>query len=220
MFGIVGKHRVQRVEADDIGPAIGGQLDQPAQVTEIADAPVAARAQQIELRGNAPQPPSLGDRRRQPAFAGCHHEHHRRIARFDRQTVIAPGQVAFEQQPAALQRCSIDAAGFDQFELTERDAPCSLGAILQRQTPSDLAGAGREDQLDGGRSGIGSRHLHDRQGAEPLGPVQVLECAPRLRFVGRLHTHCSQETAFRLATGLYDFALSIPELGFDPHAFR
>ena len=58
------------------------------------------------------------------------------------------------------------------------------------------------------------------KGAQPLGPVQVLECTARLRFVGSLHTHCSQQTAFRLATGLYDFALSIPELRLNPHAFR
>ncbi len=91
VFGIVGKHRVQRIEANDIGPAIGGQFDQMSKVTEITDAPVATRAQQIKLRRNTPQPPSLGDRRRQPAAAGRQYEHHRCLARFDRQAVIAPG---------------------------------------------------------------------------------------------------------------------------------
>ena len=43
--------------------------------------------------------------------------------------------------------------------------------------------------------------------------------AARLCFCS-LHTHCSQQTAFRLATGLYNFALSIPKLRLDPHAFR
>jgi hypothetical protein len=134
--------------------------------------------------------------------------------------MIAPGEVAFEQQPAALQRSSIDGARIDQFELTERDALSLLGMILQCQMPSDLSGAGRKDQLNGGGPGIGWPHMHNRQGAQPLPSVQVLECAPRLRFIRSLHTHCSQQTTFRLATGLYNLALSIPKLRLNPHAFR
>ena len=55
VFGIIGKHRVQRIEANDIGPAIGGQFHQMSKVAEITDSPVATRAQQIKLRRNTPQ---------------------------------------------------------------------------------------------------------------------------------------------------------------------
>ncbi len=47
---------MQRVDAHDRGAEAGGELDQRAQVAEVADAPVARRAQAVELHHEAPHP--------------------------------------------------------------------------------------------------------------------------------------------------------------------
>ena len=50
---------MQRVHADDGGAARGGELDQRAQIAEVADAPVALRAHAVELRHEAPHASAL-----------------------------------------------------------------------------------------------------------------------------------------------------------------
>ena len=96
VLGIVGEHRMQRIETYHIGSAIGSQLYQLAQVTKITDAPICRRAQQVKLRGNAPQPPPIGKHRWQPALTGRNHQGHRRTAGLDREVMVAPRQVVFE----------------------------------------------------------------------------------------------------------------------------
>ncbi len=54
MRGVVRKQRVQRIDADDACPFGRPQIDKRREIGEVADAPVAAGAQRIELRGGAP----------------------------------------------------------------------------------------------------------------------------------------------------------------------
>ncbi len=46
---------MQRVHADDVDTPIGRTLHQLAQVREVADAPIARRADEIELGRDAPE---------------------------------------------------------------------------------------------------------------------------------------------------------------------
>ena len=50
---------VQRIHADHARTARGAELDERAQVAEIADAPVSLRAQAVELHGEAPDAAAL-----------------------------------------------------------------------------------------------------------------------------------------------------------------
>ena len=50
---------MQRVEPDAGGAVRGGARDEMAEIGEIADAPVAARAQGVELRRQQPQPAAI-----------------------------------------------------------------------------------------------------------------------------------------------------------------
>src|SRR5258706_9580417 len=47
---------VQRVDADERGAQARGSLDERAQIAEVADSPVARRAQAVELHREAPEP--------------------------------------------------------------------------------------------------------------------------------------------------------------------
>ena len=56
---VFGKQRMQRVEPDAGGAMRGGARDEMAEIGEIADPPVAARAQGVELRRQQPQPTAV-----------------------------------------------------------------------------------------------------------------------------------------------------------------
>src|SRR5258706_11184251 len=47
---------VQRIDADERGAQARGSLDERAQIAEVADSPVARRAQAVELHREAPEP--------------------------------------------------------------------------------------------------------------------------------------------------------------------
>ena len=72
--------RVQRVHADDGGTARGGELDQRAQIAEVADAPVPLRAHAVELHHEAPHASALRQQLRLVAAPGLEPEL-RRLAR-------------------------------------------------------------------------------------------------------------------------------------------
>ena len=56
MRGVRAEERVQRIDADEVGPAPRRVLDQLAEVGEVADAPVALGAERVELGCHAPGP--------------------------------------------------------------------------------------------------------------------------------------------------------------------
>src|SRR5258707_3664338 len=47
---------VQRIDADERGAQARGSLDERAKIAEVADSPVARRAQAVELHREAPEP--------------------------------------------------------------------------------------------------------------------------------------------------------------------
>ena len=61
----VGKQSVQRIERDRRRALPGGDLDQPPQIGEVADPPIAARAQGIKLRRQRPVPSPVALKRAQ-----------------------------------------------------------------------------------------------------------------------------------------------------------
>ncbi len=59
-----GKQCVQRIGADEVGACGGRDADGVAQVGEVADAPVAMRAQRVKLQRQSPDPGAAGEQRR------------------------------------------------------------------------------------------------------------------------------------------------------------
>ena len=72
--GIVRKQSVQGIHADHAGAAMAPLLDDRAQVREIAHAPVALRAQRIELQRRSPYAAAAGEGRGQIAALRSDHE--------------------------------------------------------------------------------------------------------------------------------------------------
>src|SRR5688572_11734635 len=56
--------RVQRIDPDQRGAPAGGKLHEAQQIAEVADTPVALRAQPVELYGEAPNARALFELRR------------------------------------------------------------------------------------------------------------------------------------------------------------
>src|SRR5207245_9353732 len=75
-----GLRRMQRAHAADRGAARGRELDQRAQIAEVADAPVPLRAHAVELHHEAPHAAALREELRLVAAPGLEPEL-RRLAR-------------------------------------------------------------------------------------------------------------------------------------------
>src|SRR5256885_7024712 len=71
---------MQRIDADDRRAARRGELDQRAQIAEVADAPVALGAHAVELHHEAPHASALREQLRLMATAGLEPDL-RRLAR-------------------------------------------------------------------------------------------------------------------------------------------
>jgi hypothetical protein len=52
--GLGGEQGVQRIDADEVGARLGGQLGEAGEILEVADAPIAVGAQAVKLAGDAP----------------------------------------------------------------------------------------------------------------------------------------------------------------------
>ena len=73
-LGALGKQGVQRVQAHEVGSQAGHHLDQRTQVAEVTHAPVARRAQGVELHAGAPPAPTaIRQRVGHPAARGGDH---------------------------------------------------------------------------------------------------------------------------------------------------
>ena len=76
-FGALGEQGVQRVQAHEVGAQAGHHLDQRTQVAQVTHAPVARRAQGVELHAGPPPAlaffPFFRQRVGHPAARGRHH---------------------------------------------------------------------------------------------------------------------------------------------------
>lgn len=81
-FGPVRKESMQRRQADERCALARGDLHQPAQVAEVADAPVVGGAQRVQLHGAAPPALAGFERRGHPAARGRHDDRARWRLRF------------------------------------------------------------------------------------------------------------------------------------------
>src|SRR5919109_212390 len=59
MQGVVGEQRMQRVKTDDIGPKLRRELNELLEVGKVPYAPIALRAEAVELDCEAPDPALL-----------------------------------------------------------------------------------------------------------------------------------------------------------------
>ena len=69
---------MQRIDADEIGARRRGDLGEARQILEVADAPVALRAQAVELAGDAPAAARRFSQRRHEAGDAVGRAHRRR----------------------------------------------------------------------------------------------------------------------------------------------
>src|SRR3954454_24205251 len=130
MLRIIRKQRMKRVQPDHVGAVRGSEFHERMQVAEIADPPIIVGPQQIELRGNAPEPPSLRDAGRQPAASGDDDNGAGRTARFKAEPVVAPGDVVAENKASPLQPPAIQIAFGGEIKPGESLSPTALAALF------------------------------------------------------------------------------------------
>jgi hypothetical protein len=120
---------MQRVQPDHVGALPGHAVDQRVQVREIADAPVARRAQRIQLHRRPPHAAAVAHRRRPVATPGRCDDHGLAVEPVDPQPVVA-GRERFRQvqdAAAVVQRVRIGLA-------------IAKAAFFIAQVPAKLAG--------------------------------------------------------------------------------
>ena len=141
---------MDRVEADEVGAPGGHLLDQLTQIAEIADAPVVAAAQAVELYARAPHLAAIGDGRLLVARLGRDDEAHageRLVVALLQQDQIVITQLGLHIQGHAIGLAlhlfefgHADQLTVDGGELTGQQA-----ALLQLELP----GEGVVDEFDG-----------------------------------------------------------------------
>ncbi len=180
VVGVGGEQGVQRVDPDRARAERRGPLGQVGEVGEVAHAPVALRADAVELRGHAPEP---GPRRRPVATGGRHDQLQRAVylriaAHRHGQPVIALRQGGWQGHAPATIGGAVHLGGGDLGQLVGRQPALVHAAGLLGQRPVDggPAETGRQGEGDFGRLGR-CDDAHRRQHAPPrsrLGLAQAV----------------------------------------------
>ena len=140
--------RMQGVDADKRGTGAPGQRGDRAQVGEVADTPVAARAQRVQLDRQAPAAPAACQLRRDMASVGNHDQG-------------APG-VKFGQAQTMIAKCK----RVTQIEIQAVACPCAaVPGVHEAGIQADRLCVAAHD-----RTGLGCEfpgdHVHGRIGVE------------------------------------------------------
>ena len=135
--GLIGEQGVQGIDADDAGACLGGEIEQRLEVSEVADAPVALRAQAVELHRRTPDPSALAQCRRLVALVRRDDQlHPRRLRPFgfaQLEAVVAGGNGLRQRQESALVPGAGHAALGHRFEIGGEKVAAPAFAVLQRQ---------------------------------------------------------------------------------------
>ena len=179
-FRIVGKEGVQGTDVDDPGTESGPELDEPGEVREVPDSPVAGRAQGREQGAGAPDPAAVLDGLRAVAGGRGHDQTGLgagpRVAALDPQSVIAGWKLDRERE--AVARVTAPA---DPGHAGHRQTRWDQGALVQRppllvEHPGhrSLCLRGRPAQTD--LDGLpGTHHPHRLEHAPPMLRMDLLE---------------------------------------------
>ena len=153
---------MQRIGADEVGACGGRDADGVAQVGEVADAPIAMRAQRVKLQRQSPDPGAAGERRRAVATRRRDDQRRRckpRAVRLvaNRQRVISAGlrQRDLERAPTVAvgargRRARQRLPAFRRFSRSIRQSTdkggaldgLSCSAIRPARSSTTMAGAG------------------------------------------------------------------------------
>ncbi|GMV56916.1 MAG: hypothetical protein AMXMBFR72_00370 [Betaproteobacteria bacterium] len=130
---IVRKQRVQRIQPHDVGTVPRGEIDHVDQVREIADAPVALRAQRVKLDRRPPDAAAERERRRQIAALG--RDPQRRMTGTPRvqhfEPVITDRRHAVDGHRARDMRFAVDRISLDQRPVGRRKRAFARRAVLE-----------------------------------------------------------------------------------------
>ena len=162
--GVVREERVQRAQADERCTLMRRQVAQPAQVAEIADAPVARGAQRIELDRAAPPALALPERGRDVALArrDRHAAELVRRCAFEREPVVAGGEGLRQGDGRRLEAALHVAARELQRVVLAREAPAQRRVFVAG--PAQHAGVAFAQHAHGGQA-----MLLDRDGTAVAG---------------------------------------------------
>jgi hypothetical protein len=139
--GVRAEERVQRVDAHEVGPATRRMLDELSQVGEIPDAPVALRAERVELGREAPRPLSGPQPPGLEAALRCHDQHAvGRRQRVDRRAklVIAAGNCVGEDQKPSRQLLAADLGALALSERARERGALDRATAVEPHVPGDV----------------------------------------------------------------------------------
>ena len=131
--------------------------------------------------------------------------------------MVTPGDVIAENEAPPLQAPALQISVGDKAKAGESLAPTALAAVLEDQTPGDLAGIGGQHEVNRDRPDSGPHDLHRRQRAKPFVLVKFGERGFGCRLVGCFDPHRGKQKSLGFWSGGDDPAAGVFELGFDPH---
>ena len=167
---------VQGVEADDIGTGGGREFGDALEIGEIADTPVAPRADRIELHARAPHATSLRERRRLVAARRREDERCRRacgiVSRLQLEAVIPLTQRRCgngKREPITREARAGDRSRLDLLQSRRHHAAAPALATLRREQPGERPLGERSwyGELDRQRHIVGAEHRDRREQSLP-----------------------------------------------------
>ena len=219
MLGLILEARVQRVHQHRVGAGFGAEFQHPAQIPEIADAPVAVRTQAVELGGKAPDAPFAPDHRGLVTGHGRHDVGHLALAAgpiqaFHPEPVVAGLQGQGQHQHAADQALAINPGVPGLLQGGGGELALILAAGFPQQPPAvaQVLLGQRQGELDPVGLGLAG-HLHGWQGALPGASFQLEQRPGEFLLGPGRHAHGLEQRALHGLGGFVAGAPGILEFG-------
>ena len=222
MSGVGREQRVQRVEPDEGRSVFRCAADHRAQVGEITDAPVAARAQRVELHGDAPEPGARGDCRRLVALTRRHDDRavRERQRRHRQAQAMISGWQLRQLERAPRKPAPLDLATLVLVQRLRNHVAAQHGAVLQRERPVQMAVGRIERHDDWHAPRIGSQHGHGLNAGSPAFQVDCGDFAVDGGGIVHCATHRREDGAARLAAEVSQLAAIVVVGLAEPAAVR
>ena len=170
---------MEGIEPDHRGTEVGGNLDEAPQIAEIADAPVHARAQQVELSRDAPDRAVALQPLGQVTPVGHddqRHFHRRAPVSLYQEPVIAQGGRRLDDQQPALEGATRKDRRIIQIESWKDTPTVCHGAVLLHDPPGQLVAINGKHDRDREQA---VRQAVDHHGRQRPRPLLALACCER-----------------------------------------
>jgi hypothetical protein len=137
MQGVVGEQRMQRVKTNDIGPKLRRELNELLEIGKVPYAPIALRAEAVELDCEAPDPALLRYPKRLIADSRSHDQGQVRAGLSDYlEAVIAERWPAGKRKQVAGEVCPRYLPLFQYLEIQRAKIAAMLFVTLLHQAPA------------------------------------------------------------------------------------